>query len=140
MVLCFCSIKKIYKSIKAIILKYFQAFLVFSFLFISKDWAIAQYVFKTPSGTKYHLESCKHVNNVSTRLTVDKAINTFHLSPCKICKPPFPDNAVFLQNGKNKAVGACNTVRCSGLTQDRIQCKRRTKLCNGFCFQHNPDK
>lgn len=102
--------------------------------------SFAQSVYKTPSGNKYHLAKCKHVNNVALRMTVDEAINDYHLRPCKVCKPPVPNDAIFLHSGKNKAVGACNTTRCNGKTKEQIRCKRRTKLCNGFCFQHNPDK
>lgn len=102
--------------------------------------SFAQSVYKTPSGDKYHLTTCKHVNNVALRMTVDEAINKYHLSPCKKCKPPVPKNAIFLHSGKNKAVGACEATRCKGKTKEQLRCKRRTKLCNGFCFQHNPDK
>ncbi|MBK8372974.1 MAG: hypothetical protein IPL20_16830 [Saprospiraceae bacterium] len=121
-------------------MKFFQSIIALSFILIFADFLTAQSVYKTPSGTRYHLETCEHVNNVSTRLTIDEAINEFHLNPCKICKPPVPENAVFLHSGKNKAVGACSTVRCIGLTKDKIRCKRRTRLCNRYCFQHNPDK
>lgn len=102
--------------------------------------SFAQSVYKTPSGDRYHLASCKHVNNVALRMTVDEAINKYHLVPCKKCKPPVPKNAVFLHSGKNKAVGACNATRCNGKTKSKSRCKRRTKLCNGYCFQHNPNK
>lgn len=74
-------------------------------------------------------------------MTIDEAINKYHLTPCKQCKPPIPHNAIFLHSGaKNKAVGACETVRCNGLTKKNTRCKHNTRLCNGFCFQHNPEK
>ena len=117
-----------------------RTFLLFIILTISSFTSFAQSVYKTPSGNKYHLAKCKHVNNVSLQMTVDEAINDYHLQPCKVCKPPVPKNAIFLHSGKNKAVGACEATRCKGKTKAQLRCKRRTRLCNGFCFQHNPDK
>ncbi len=102
--------------------------------------SFAQSVYKTPSGNKYHLAKCKHVNNVSLQMTVDEAIKNYHLRPCKVCKPPVPNEAIFLHSGKNKAVGSCETARCKGKTKEQLRCKRRTRLCNGFCFQHNPNR
>ena len=48
----------------------------------------AQTVYKTPSGEKYHLSGCRMVKNVSSALTLDKALK-LGLNPCKFCKPPF---------------------------------------------------
>ena len=99
------------------------------------------YVYKTPSGKKYHLESCNHVNNVSTRLTIEEAVNKFGLTPCKRCKPPILGGlGIASVKGKDKSVGACATTQCNGLTKQNLRCKHKTKLCNGYCFQHNPDK
>ncbi|MEP7255296.1 MAG: hypothetical protein ABI666_05940 [Ferruginibacter sp.] len=47
----------------------------------------AQTVYKTPSGAKYHLASCRMVKNVSEEMTIGKA-NESGLEPCKICSPP----------------------------------------------------
>ncbi len=109
-------------------------------LFLLIPLANSQFVYKTPSGSKYHLTSCKHVNNVSKRMTVDEAINKYYLSPCKICNPPVPKGALFLQSEKDKAVGACDVRQCLGETKSKARCKRKTRLCNGYCFQHNPNK
>jgi hypothetical protein len=43
----------------------------------------AQTVYKTPSGTKYHLPTCRMVKNVSDQITVSEAI-ALGLQPCKI--------------------------------------------------------
>ena len=47
----------------------------------------AQTVYKTPSGTKYHLANCRMVKNVSSALSLDKALRS-GLQPCKICRAP----------------------------------------------------
>ena len=46
----------------------------------------AQTVYKTPSGAKYHLASCRMVKNVSEEMTIEKA-RALGLEPCKICNP-----------------------------------------------------
>lgn len=98
------------------------------------------YVYKTPSGDRYHLATCNHVNNVSTKLTLEDAVNKFGLTPCKICKPPLLGISVPPDIGEGKPVGICNSTQCNGLTKQNLRCKHRTKMCNGYCFQHNPDK
>ncbi|WP_040559242.1 hypothetical protein U8527_07870 [Kordia algicida OT-1] len=63
-----------------------KRFLLF-FLLIQTLYVIAQDVYKTPSGARYHLSSCRMVENVSSKLVGLDAINTSKLTPCKICKP-----------------------------------------------------
>ena len=94
---------------------------------------ISQNVYKTPSGKKYHLSSCRMVENVSK-----KVVDDFHqLTPCKICKPP---SKKFLQKGSlysNKAVGESSSVQCKGKTKKGTRCRHKTKLANGYCYQHS---
>jgi len=97
----------------------------------------AQNVYKTPSGKKYHLASCRMVENVSEKLT-PKKIALHHLTACKICKPPVVNSARHSSNlsYKNKAVGTSVSVRCKGETKKGTRCKHKTKLANGYCYQH----
>ncbi len=95
----------------------------------------AQSVYKTPSGMKYHLETCHMVKNVSESITIIKAIES-GLKPCKICKP-----ANIISPGipfANKAQGQNQTVQCKGKTRQGNRCKHKTRIANGYCFQHNP--
>ena len=99
--------------------------------------AQSQTVYKTPSGTKYHLESCRMVTNVSKAISISKALD-IGLSPCKICKPPVTNKANnFVQKS---AKGTANTVQCTGKTKKGTRCNHKTSIGNGYCFQHNPDK
>ena len=100
--------------------------------------AVAQNVYKTPSGKKYHLASCRMVENVSEKLT-PKKIAKYHLTPCKICRPPVVSAIIGYSSSlsnENKAVGASVSVRCSGKTKKGTRCKHKTKLANGYCYQH----
>ena len=96
-----------------------------------------QRVYKTPYGKKYHLSTCRMVENVSKDLSIADAFQ-LGLTPCKICKPPALDNS--LQLGSNTTRGERNTVRCKGITKKGTRCKHMTSIGNSYCFQHNPDK
>ena len=102
-------------------------------LLLLSTGAKAQTVYKTPSGAKYHLASCRMVNNVSTEISVADAVAQ-GLGPCKICRPPVVGGAA---TGKQK--GVTNTVQCKGMTKKGTRCKHMTSIANGYCFQHNPD-
>jgi methylphosphotriester-DNA--protein-cysteine methyltransferase len=104
--------------------------------------ATAQYVYKTPYGKKYHTYTCHSVKNVSEKISLKKAVTEHGLAPCKRCKPPVSSDRRSKFDNRNKAVGECTKVRCTGWakTQKR-RCKRSTKMCNGLCFQHqNPNR
>ena len=94
----------------------------------------AQNIYKTPSGTKYHLSSCRMVENVSKKLVDDDKDRK--LTPCKICKPPSRSNLASGNSFNNKAVGESTSVRCKGYTKKGNRCKHKTRLANGYCYQH----
>ncbi len=94
----------------------------------------AQTFYKTPSGAKYHLATCRMVKNVSEQITVSKA-SELGLQPCKICNP---QNISSSGNSLKKAQGQNETVQCSGLTKASTRCKHMTRIANGYCYQHQP--
>ena len=106
------------------------------FLFISVA-TTAQKVYKTPSGAKYHLGSCRMVENVSEEISLERAAE-LGLTPCKICKPT--DYKTLGLTSSNTARGQNATVQCKGVTKKGSRCKHMTSIANGYCFQHNPDK
>ena len=110
--------------------------LLYSFFFSLT--VVSQTVYKTPSGSKYHIGSCRMVKNVSQQITVDQA-NQLGLQSCKICSPPSfkvssTNKSNFISN--NKAKGESTTVQCKGQTKKGNRCKHRTSIADGFCFQH----
>lgn len=44
-------------------------------------------IYRTKTGTKYHLDGCRHLSKSKIEITVNEAINR-KLEPCKHCKPP----------------------------------------------------
>jgi hypothetical protein len=100
----------------------------------------AQELYKTPYGKKYHSSNCRTVRNVSTKLVERSEILQYGLTACKICRPPIVNihNNLHLTKN-NKAAGINNqTVQCRGFTKKNKRCTHRTRIKNGFCFQHRP--
>ena len=94
----------------------------------------AQYVYKTPSGAKYHLANCRMVKNVSEKITLAEAAK-LGLAPCKICAPSFITGVI----QKLKITqGQRGTVQCSGYTKAGNRCRHMTGIGNGYCYQHQP--
>lgn len=75
------------------------------------------------------------VENVAAKVSLQE-IQKFKLTPCKICKPPAKHKLQKELTSENKAVGTSTTVRCKGYTKKGTRCKHKTRLANGFCFQH----
>ena len=92
--------------------------------------------YKTPSGKKYHLANCRMVENVSEKISLEEA-HQLHLDPCKICKPQALQQQG-LSGQQERGIG--QTVQCKGITRSGTRCRHMTRLGNGYCFQHNPDK
>lgn len=118
-------------------LKFWKVGIVLIFLTFSIH---GQTVYKTPSGAKYHRESCRTVKNVSEAISIKEALKK-GLSPCKICKPPVSNSgssANTFVSTPNKAKGEDEAVQCKGKTKKGIRCKRMTKIADGYCFQHKP--
>ena len=95
----------------------------------------AQTVYKTPSGSKYHLSTCRMVKNVSSSMPLDKALR-LGLTSCKICKPTFRQTLV---SKPKKPAGVNSQNRCYATTKSGSRCKRNTRIGNNFCFQHLPN-
>jgi hypothetical protein len=99
--------------------------------------ASSQNIFKTPSGEKYHLETCRMVENVSKQISVEEA-KKLGLQPCKICKPKIL--SLYSTTPSPKSGTQKESVQCKGITKKGTRCKHMTRIGNGYCFQHNPEK
>ena len=104
-------------------------------LCIASFAAKCQSVYKTPSGNKYHLSTCRMVRNVSAEISIEDA-KQLGLQACKICKPA--DIYLGAAPSPHKAKGETNTTQCLGYTKAGNRCKHKTSIGNGFCYQHQP--
>lgn len=110
-------------------------------LFISAGCRlVAQTVYKTPSGKKYHTATCRYVKNVSEKLTKKEA-DKLGLEPCSQCikvnvsstKQSY-GSSLGIKPGEAK--GEHTSQQCRSMTKAKQRCKRMTKNVNGLCFQH----
>jgi hypothetical protein len=85
-------------------------------------YSAGQTVYKTPSGKKYHLESCRMVKNVSEEIAIKAALK-LGLGPCGICKPP---KSYGKTKSTHKAQGTDKGVQCKGMTRAGTRCKHFT--------------
>lgn len=108
----------------------------FLFLLFLSQKSRGQDVYKTPSGEKYHLSSCRMVENVSKKLVNEGDIQKYNLQPCKICKPPVKQALANNYSNNNKAAGESNAVQCQGYTKQGTRCEHKTRIANGYCYQH----
>ncbi|KAB8152486.1 hypothetical protein EZY14_013845 [Kordia sp. TARA_039_SRF] len=74
-------------------------------------------MYKTPSGARYHLSSCRMVENVSKKLSGVAEINAAKLTPWKICKPPSISQLKKGNSFTDKSVGTATSVRCKHYTK-----------------------
>ncbi|WCO00583.1 hypothetical protein [Psychroserpens ponticola] len=105
---------------------------------------LAQTVYTTKTGEKYHKSTCRYLKYSKKELTLDKAI-TLGFSACGVCKPTKENtkassdaeaNAiVYKAEGKAPSKKAVAT-QCTGKTQAGKRCKRKTKNADGRCYQH----
>lgn len=94
----------------------------------------SQTIYKTPSGSKYHLASCRMVENVSKKIVDPKSTN---LTPCSFCKPPSTSNLVSSLTSEDKSSGRAKTTQCKGIAKSTgRRCKHMTSIGNGYCYQH----
>lgn len=112
-----------------------KSFLVTFCLFYGSE-INGQDLYKTPSGEKYHLSTCRMVKNVSAKIITPDGIRKLGLEPCKICQPPIQKAIIKSYSGTIKAVGEGDSVQCKGKTVVGTRCLHKTRIANGYCYQH----
>lgn len=110
----------------------------FLFVFFISIGISAQTVYKTPSGEKYHLSTCRMVKNVSSQLSLDKALRS-GLSPCKICNPPFRPTLGIISKPK-KTAGVNSQNQCLPKQKQEQDANGKPELAIIFVFSIYPNK
>lgn len=105
-----------------------------------QSYAKESFVYKTPSGKKYHTAVCRYVKNVAHKVSVAEA-EALGLLPCSQCTPDRKESHQQTSLSLGIKAGESNgsevvAVRCQGATKAGVRCKRMTKNVNGYCFQH----
>lgn len=109
--------------------------LVLTFAFT--NIVVAQSVYTTKTGEKYHKSSCKYLKYSKKEYTLKKALE-LGFSACSICKPgKGKSTSNSLSNNKQTStVKSTSAIQCIGKTKAGKRCKRKTKNTNQRCYQH----
>ena len=75
------------------------------------------------------------VENVAKKVN-ENGITRYNLTACKICKPPQKSKLTTQLGFYDKSVGETVSVQCKGYTKKGTRCKHKTRLANGYCYQH----
>jgi hypothetical protein len=118
--------------------------IVLILLFAFVNTLVGQTVYTTKTGEKYHKGTCRYLKYSKKELTIDKAI-TLGYSACSVCKPT-KDNTKASSNTESNTITPktqskspsrkATAKQCTGKTQARKRCKRKTKNASGRCYQH----
>lgn len=112
-----------------------HAMLLLAFLLLTCQTSIAQEVYITKSGEKYHRSSCQYLKSSKIAIGLDKA-QSLGYTACKVCRPPL----VVEEGLEHQELSTPVTShRCTALTQSGVRCKRMTSNSNGRCWQHQED-
>ena len=124
-------------------MKYLKPLLIIlSLVFASQS--MAQTVYITKTGEKYHKKSCRFLKYSKKEIQLKKALNLGYV-PCKVCKPIIKqpksksnNSSGVMSYDAEKAPKPKETTQCTGKTKSGKRCKRYTKNANGRCHQHGP--
>ncbi|WP_452223501.1 hypothetical protein [Lacinutrix chionoecetis] len=109
---------------------------ILSFAFFNS--VIAQNVYTTKTGEKYHKSSCRYLKYSKKEYTLKKALALGFVA-CSVCKPTKSNLSSSLKatSSSNSSTSRTATAsQCTGKTKAGKRCKRKTKSVNGRCYQH----
>ena len=103
--------------------------------------AVAQTVYTTKTGEKYHKETCQYLkySKIEVQLIDAKELG---YDPCSVCKPPkkisetSSNNSSSINSSNRSSARKATASQCTGRTKSGARCKRRTKNASGRCYQH----
>jgi hypothetical protein len=105
---------------------------------------IAQIVYTTETGEKYHKSSCRYLKYSKKEITIKK-VKALGYAACKVCNPTAENtkassslepNAIAHKSQNKIASKKSVATQCTGKTKAGKRCKRKTKNASGRCYQH----
>ncbi|MGJ8550923.1 hypothetical protein [Winogradskyella wichelsiae] len=114
--------------------------LLFFLILALSSVAVAQSVYTTQTGEKYHKTNCRYLKYSKKEIDLKKAI-ALGYAACKVCKPTASNtkpSALKSSNTTPTNTASKNTTatQCTGKTKAGNRCKRKTKNSSGRCYQH----
>ena len=96
---------------------------------------IAQTVYVTRTGSKYHSEGCRYLSRSQIAISLSDALSQGY-DACSVCDPPTSVVRRHVKHHTKHHVSRKNTVQCSAFTKSGKRCRRMTTNANGRCWQH----
>ncbi len=110
---------------------------------------LAQTVYVTNSGSKYHTSNCSYLRSSSIPITLAEA-NQKGYGPCSRCDPPIYSEGNTSNNKSNllddsKLREKLNSTsptstQCKAITKKGTQCSRNAQEGSDYCWQHSKTK
>lgn len=117
-------------------------FLLSVVLLLGKLPLVAQTVYVTNTGEKYHNAGCRYLRKSANAMNLADAIAQGYTA-CSVCKPPTTATRATTQEKKPTSTATQKKVgvsrQCSASTQSGKRCSRMTTSPNGKCWQHGGD-
>jgi len=122
-------------------MKTIRLFLILFSILVTNN-LIAQTVYVTNTGEKYHVDNCRYLKYSQNETTIKKAKDLGYLA-CKVCKPTIentlktkPDTKKNSQKPKPASIKKITATQCTGTIKSGRRCRRQTKNASGRCYQH----
>lgn len=107
---------------------------------------IAQTVYITKTGSKYHRDGCRYLSKSKIAIDLASAIKSY--GPCSVCKPPTQIGSSSNSNADSKStqssvpkqqVNSSTNVasqQCEAITKAGTRCSRKAEAGSKYCWQH----
>lgn len=100
---------------------------------------VADAVYVTRTGTKYHRGTCRHLAN--SRIPMSLADAAASYGPCSICRPPtLGIGSAGASSATSRSLAsparAVESGRCQATTRRGTQCSRSAQPGRSYCWQH----
>jgi hypothetical protein len=102
---------------------------------------VAQTVYVTKTGEKYHQAGCRSLARSSIPMALDQAARRY--GPCSICRPPVlsatttsESAAVAAASPRAPASSQATRQQCAATTKKGTRCLRLANAGSSYCWQH----
>lgn len=103
------------------------------FLFSITSVALAQTVYITKTGSKYHLGHCGSLSKSSIEIDLNDAVERGY-GACARCKPPSMTSSK--SERKVSSSKQSESSQCAATTKKGTRCKRKAAAGSSYCWQH----
>jgi len=113
------------------------------FFLLLSSYAIAQTVYITQTGKKYHSYSCSYLSSSKTSIDLSEA-KAKGFTACSRCKPDSNVDANVKTEKKSetntkvkKQTNTTTSGQCEAITKKGKRCSRKAKEGSRYCWQHS---